>query len=315
MILVLVLISIVVVVGFVGYWYAIPYIYLQPQVDYSTVIDYDNVIYDSPVIQEPIVQVVEPEIKDYSFRLSKYQEIRDRLDNIEYNNNLGNSNSTTIELCGIFDKYPPVTHINITGTYGLNGWYIEPVSITFNSTDVCTGIKRIVVWTPKFSGSYVSGTMDRNIYWQLNNGDTITLQSRLDKTYPRGTVDLYYFAIDDNLNQEDVHHDRIHIDRQSPYLYILDMPNPYITTNRNVTFSLHASDFHSGIDKIMLRSCMHCEYIVFENDIADSMSMLPSMYVNYTVPYNYGIYRIEALALDNAGHITVKKMIIDIRKN
>jgi hypothetical protein len=331
------IISILLITGLAGYSYLEPYIYpYNDQVQYNSILDDPNLIIIEPTISEiqelsitdtfnnttddnytntfsdtdtlPTWKNTVRDKLENEDRSVKYQSIRE-----QYYNASKIGISSTPECKPDLDRVSPITRPITYGTNGTNGWYVSTVSVQFSSIDDCSGIKQIITYP---SGNKVK----RGISYQiLQNNQTLQLQSYLDKSYPKGTVRITYYAIDNMLNMEDKKTVDIRIDTQIPYLSILNQPNPVKTTEGNFNFTIYTADFHSGIDRIEILPCkstaLKCTPIIYNMTMDDLHSKEHVAYINYNQYYKKGIYSLEIRSFDYAGNYNINKLSIYVDTN
>ncbi len=103
----------------------------------------------------------------------------------------------------IGDTTPPTTSAILEGELGNNGWYISDVTVTFTSTDTCTGVKEIhdtingdEIVTSGYTASFTlnqDGTYAVT-YWSVDNAGNVEqakgFEVRMDKTAPIADISV-----------------------------------------------------------------------------------------------------------------------------
>jgi hypothetical protein len=146
---------------------------------------------------------------------------------IEYNStdnagNVGQTNSVTIGI----DKTPPTSGASLSGTLGLNGWYVSGVTVTLSAIDNCSGVS---------STQYSFDGVNWNTY-----SAPFTISTE-------GVSNLYFRSIDNAGNLEQTKSVEIKIDTKPPTTQLLFSPEyTNITGSIFVTsgteFTLTATD-------------------------------------------------------------------------
>jgi len=312
----LIIIGIIALTGYMAYYYTLPYQDIQTPVTYaedntefriiptvepvqitstlsnSTDDNYTSTIQAKPTWKDAIRNRLESED-----RTIKYQEIRQ-----QYYNTTRISIKKT-ECIPVNDIIKPVSSPIVSGSLGTNGWYNSDVTVMFNAIDDCSGIKEII--------AYQQGKATRyNKYHILQPNQTITYSSYLDKSYPKGTVRISYYSIDNQLNIEDKKTLDIHIDVGQPYLSIMNEAFPIRLNEGYSNITIHSSDYHSGIDRIEIIPCKTtatiCEPVIYSFEMDDKISKAHSVYLTYTQKFNRGIYTFTVTVYDYAGNINAK---------
>jgi len=132
----------------------------------------------------------------------------------------------------IIDATPPTTEAVLTGTSGLNGWYISNVNVELIANDAMS-----VVATTEYS---FDGTT-----WLPYLGTPIVLSNE-------GTTIIYYHSTDNKGNIEDIKTETIRIDKTPPDLQKslsgTEGTNGWFISD--VTVTLKASDTTSGVASV-----------------------------------------------------------------
>lgn len=129
------------------------------------------------------------------------------------------------------DTTPPTTSVTITGTLGINGWYVSDVNIYLSGSDAESGIGE-VHYT-------VDGSADIVV-----PGSSAATSIDLD-----GAHTLSYYSVDGAGNKETLNSLSIKIDKTRPKIALSMTPDPNATGwyNTDVTVSFTCSDSLSGI--------------------------------------------------------------------
>jgi hypothetical protein len=121
--------------------------------------------------------------------------LRDNAGNVDASRRLTVSNAFW------YDATPPTTTVTVTGTAGLNGWYISAVTVTLRVTDATSGVG--ATW------------------WQLDGGQWTTGNDfTVDSEGPHEGA---FFSVDVAGNGENVQRVPLRIDRRPPSVTILPL--------------------------------------------------------------------------------------------
>ncbi len=177
------------------------------------------------------------------------------------------------------DTIPPTTSMSLSGTLGLDDWYMSDVTVTLAATDAVSGV---AVTAYSFDGAT----------WFTYSGPfTIT---------DEGLTTIYYNSTDNAGNIEDTKSATVKIDKTNPLTTIdlmgtLGNDDWYVS---DVTVTLGASDAVSGILKI--------EYS-FDEDT----------WIIYTIPFTIdteGTTTVYVKSTDNAGNVETGTFDVKIDK-
>jgi RHS repeat-associated protein len=136
----------------------------------------------------------------------------------------GNSASTTVGGINI-DKTAPATAATPSGTAGLSGWYVGPVTVALAATDNLAGV--------------------RATYYALDGGTALAYGGPI-LVSGDGAHTLSYWSIDRADNEETHHSLTVRIDTTPPALTVAS-PAPGLLTNHNVTVTGQVTDATSGV--------------------------------------------------------------------
>lgn len=147
-----------------------------------------------------------------------------------------NSSPDTVDIT-VRDTIPPTTTATVTGTQGLNGWYVSNVTVSLSATDSGSGVKAI--------------------YYKLNDGAETEIPGATASvllTTEGGTIVTYY-GRDIAGNAEVARSLTVKIDKTPPDITASATTNggPYTAgswTNQDVTVSFGAADAISGIASV-----------------------------------------------------------------
>jgi hypothetical protein len=121
-----------------------------------------------------------------------------------------NDKKTMTFTMGIPDIIPPISNHTITGTVGLNGWYVSNVVITLNAIDPAPPMK--------FGPKPPSGV--NHTYYKLHAADPWTEYTGSPVTVSTdGNYELYYYSVDKAFNTETV---------KGPFNFKMDKTAPTI---------------------------------------------------------------------------------------
>ena len=180
------------------------------------------------------------------------------------------------------DLFPPYMVIEINGTKGENGWYVEEVNVTLEAYDNETDIQ------------YINYSVDGNWNHKLGNTTTFSLGD--------GKHEIKYYAVDENGNTGRMMVANINVDTMPPSLsYTLNPEQPdgkngwYVS---NVEIFLNASDGISGI-----------------NEMIYNIGGIWEDYTGFFALSTDGIYDIQFKVVDKAGNEAVDNVTLKIDKN
>ncbi|MCD6468342.1 MAG: immune inhibitor A, partial [Thermoplasmata archaeon] len=155
-----------------------------------------------------------------------------------------------VKIVGKIDNEPPITTYSISGTMGLDDWYVSPVTITLTATDG--------------DGSGVDHT-----YYRLDGGTQVTYSSPFTVS-DSGLHTVEYWSVDKVGNTESHHTESFKIDVDNPTIEITQpISGLYFHGNRiwpvfnrtlfnwtkpiiigNITIKTSADDDTSGVDRV-----------------------------------------------------------------
>jgi len=209
-------------------------------VDNSTVIYDETITIAGPLAPGASVSVTFPDVTIYNLTAweGKYKvEIWTALGSDEVPGN--NKKSMTFQI-GIIDVIPPITNHSITGTMGLEGWYVSNVVITLTAIDPAPPVK--------FGPKPPSGVA--HTYYKLHAADPWILYTGSPVIVnTSGTYELFYYSDDVAGNVEA---------QKGPFNFKMDKTAPTITLT---VMSLNAlktkwllnatvADANSGVAKV-----------------------------------------------------------------
>lgn len=125
----------------------------------------------------------------------------------------------------ILDTTPPVTTISFNGTMGNHGWYVSPVSVSFNATDSQSGVT--------------------SIYYKIDGGGWTTYTSPLAISSD-GNYTISYYSIDKVGNVETPKNATLKIDGTPPTITLTKQQIDLI----DIKFTAQVNDNTSGIDRV-----------------------------------------------------------------
>lgn len=184
------------------------------------------------------------------------------------------------------DNTPPVTNVTLEGDLGIQGWYRGPVTATLTANDTLSGVDLI--------------------YYKVNDGDWDEYDDGVTVS-SNGNNTLYFYAVDNVSNEEEIQNITFRIDTQAPgvtltapregYMYLFGRELLPTLLGRTTiigafTATATATDPLSGI------------YAVFFN-LGDDV-----LWEDYTSPYQaelprqfpLGVRTLSATAYDRAGN-------------
>jgi hypothetical protein len=195
--------------------------------------------------------------------------------------------SITIEMA-IPDVLPPITTQTMTGTMGLNGWYVSNVVITLTATDPFPPMK----YDPK-PPSGVNYTM-----YKLHTGDTYTVYTAPVTVSTDGQYQLYYYSVDKAGNVEVANGPvNFKVDKTAPVF------NSFNATAENAQKTkwlivADLSDPASGVN--------HVEFYV-DDQLVGTVNATP-----WEFHYQGKGKMAQAIAYDNAGNSAMSLQIQDL---
>jgi len=208
----------------------------------------------------------------------------------------GQHNTQTVEVepDGTFaDMTPPTTEITLTGTLGLNDWYVSDVVVTLTATD---HLSEVALTQYSFDGAT----------WITYTGQfTINVQ---------GTTTIYYNSTDNIGNVEETKSTSMKIDTTLPTVNIVNPPAGYALQD-GVTFRVSATDIVSGISSVKLSIRDAAGNPVGFEDMSPTFDLLTNLWsLNFdTLMLPDGYYTATATAMDNAGNIASTTVPYSIR--
>jgi hypothetical protein len=195
--------------------------------------------------------------------------------------------SITIEMA-IPDVLPPITTQAMTGTMGLNGWYVSNVVITLTATDPFPPMK----YDPK-PPSGVNYTM-----YKLHTGDTYTVYTAPVTVSTDGQYQLYYYSVDKAGNVEVANGPvNFKVDKTAP---VFNSFNATAENSQKTKWLIVAdlSDPASGVN--------HVEFYV-DDQLVGTVNATP-----WEFHYQGKGKMAQAIAYDNAGNSAMSIQIQDL---
>ena len=127
------------------------------------------------------------------------------------------------------DLYPPTTIVSLSGTFGTNGWYKSPITLSLNATDPESGVNA-TFYRIGTSGSW------------LNYSSSFVLSSE-------GSSTVQFYSRDNASNNETVESVIVKIDKTSPFGTIVVQGGATFANAYLGTLSLTAGDNLSGVEQ------------------------------------------------------------------
>jgi len=152
----------------------------------------------------------------------------------------GNDKKSMVFQIEIIDVIPPISNHTITGTMGLNGWYVSNVVITLSAYDPA----------PPMNGAKAPSGVHA-IYYKLHTADNYTVYDGSPITVSAdGNYQLYYYADDNAGNVEKPEHGPIafKIDKTAPTITLTVAPVNTLKTKWTLTAEV--ADATSSVAKV-----------------------------------------------------------------
>ena len=189
-----------------------------------------------------------------------------------------NMTSNTTKLVPVIDNLPPITEIAISGTLGNDNWYVSPVNLTMNASDLWSDIQ------------IISYCMD-STFWEIYD-DCLECSDE-------GVHIFEYFSKDTSMNIEETQTLEFKIDLTAPTI-ILDLEQGAIVNSSFINITIQCDDNVSGVD--VLQYCLDDgEAVSCKNQSIISLANLSD-----------GNHQISIKAIDVAGNLYEKNVTFEV---
>jgi len=140
---------------------------------------------------------------------------------------LAENRETTDEVSFTYDTTPPITSADLSGSMGLNGWYVSPVTLAFGAADETSGVKLISVAITKSGELYHRTT-------SYDSAEPLVLKD--------GIYEVEFWSTDLAGNEEEHRTVSFKIDTVAPGIPVSATPGGTFTEGETVAVSLSADE-------------------------------------------------------------------------